>query len=389
MTTFGRTLTGLAVMVLLIVMTSCNEETQPVSSGDAAPTKTMFIEVDKGVIQEVTVPQSMEKSTAATVYPGLSCLKIAYDMSHDNGRQGMGRPTSPTGIYTTLFGDYVARGATITEIFTFNLATLQMYDVLWLEEDWFAVLTAAEMADLQAFVMAGGGVLISGDEWTNPEPFSAFGFGYTGGSSSGTTSNIGTHVVTTGVNTITLAGSQNGLTIPLAARPLVNETTGAYPYVAIMKYGMGKIAVVTDELFINLVIGSTDNRVLGNNLMTWLNIVHVPIDIHPGGFPNSINCKNPNVGIPVAILSNPNFDATMIDHTTVVFEGATETHVNKKTNVPVRHEEDVNYDGRMDLVFHFRYGDTNLDCNSIKGYLYGMYYCGRPVHGWDSVNMVP
>jgi len=30
-----------------------------------------------------------------------------------------------------------------------------------------------------------------------------------------------------------------------------------------------------------------------------------------------------------------------------------------------RHEEDVNGDGLLDLVFHFRFGDTGFSCNDI------------------------
>ncbi len=50
-------------------------------------------------------------------------------------------------------------------------------------------------------------------------------------------------------------------------------------------------------------------------------ILMVDIDIKPGGDPNSINLNSRGV-IPVAILSTETFDATTLDPSTIVFEGA-------------------------------------------------------------------
>jgi hypothetical protein len=98
-------------------------------------------------------------------------------------------------------------------------------------------------------------------------------------------------------------------------------------------------------------------------------VLWVDIDIKAGSDPNSINCTNDRGVIPVAILTTADFDATAVDHTTVMFEGAAETHVDKKTGLPRRHEEDVDSDGDRDLVFHFRYGNTGFDCSSTEGVL--------------------
>ncbi|NIM48758.1 MAG: hypothetical protein GTN78_10340, partial [Gemmatimonadales bacterium] len=86
--------------------------------------------------------------------------------------------------------------------------------------------------------------------------------------------------------------------------------------------------------------------------------IEVDIDIKPGSDPNSINCNNENGVVTVAILTTEDFDALTVDHATVTFEGASETHVDKKTGEPRRHEEDVDGDGDTDLVLHFRFGDT-------------------------------
>ncbi len=104
--------------------------------------------------------------------------------------------------------------------------------------------------------------------------------------------------------------------------------------------------------------------------------------------PNSINCQNAKEVIAVAILTTDALDAQMVDHTTVTFEGATEIHVDKKTGQPVRHVEDVDGDGDMDLVFHVRLGDTRLTCGSAEARLVGMTFEGKPTTGTDYVRMV-
>ncbi len=64
------------------------------------------------------------------------------------------------------------------------------------------------------------------------------------------------------------------------------------------------------------------------------------------------------------------------------------THVNKKSGELRRHEEDVDGDGDTDLVFHFRLGDTNLDCDSEEGTLEGEAFDGQAIQGTDAVRMI-
>ncbi len=72
--------------------------------------------------------------------------------------------------------------------------------------------------------------------------------------------------------------------------------------------------------------------------------------------------KKPNRGvIPVHLLSTADFDATAVDHTSVRFGEATETHT-KKDGTPKRHVADVNGDGLKDLVLHFRANEVGLEC---------------------------
>ncbi len=117
-------------------------------------------------------------------------------------------------------------------------------------------------------------------------------------------------------------------------------------------------------------------------------VIPVEIDIKPGSWPNSFNCRNDNGVIAVAILTTNDFDALMVDQTTVSFEGAFETHADKRTGEPRRHEEDVDMDGNVDLVFHFRSGATALTCSSTEGALEGETFDGRRIHGADEVRNV-
>ena len=122
---------------------------------------------------------------------------------------------------------------------------------------------------------------------------------------------------------------------------------------------------------------------------TLIASIPVDIDIKPGSDPNSILCTNEKGVIATAILTTDDFDATTVDHTTVTFEGASETHVNKKNGEPRRHEEDVDKDGDIDLVFHFRFGDTDLTCGITEGTLKGETFDGQLIQGTDSVNQIP
>jgi hypothetical protein len=112
------------------------------------------------------------------------------------------------------------------------------------------------------------------------------------------------------------------------------------------------------------------------------------IDIKPGSDPNSVNCQNINGVITVAIFTTPAFDARSVDHTTVSFEGAGDMHVDRITGQPIGHEEDVDRDGDIDLVFHFRLGSTYLTCESTGGLLQGYTYAGEWLTGADTVRMV-
>ena len=90
-------------------------------------------------------------------------------------------------------------------------------------------------------------------------------------------------------------------------------------------------------------------------------------------------CNNGNGVIPVALLTTDNFDALTVDHNTVRFGNAAETHQDKKTGEAQRHEEDFEGDGDLDLIFHFRAEETGYLCDSTQFTLTGQTYSGKPI----------
>ena len=113
----------------------------------------------------------------------------------------------------------------------------------------------------------------------------------------------------------------------------------------------------------------------------------VTIDIHPGSDPNSINLKSKGV-IPVAILTTEDFDATTVDCTTVTFEGASPVHDLSDPAVVAEHQQDVDGDGDIDYVFHFRTQETNIAVGQGSATLTAETYGGDPITGTDLVNIV-
>ena len=83
-------------------------------------------------------------------------------------------------------------------------------------------------------------------------------------------------------------------------------------------------------------------------------LVSPPVDVKPGEGIKTINLRSNGV-IPVAILGAADFDVMTIDGQSLAFgpDGASIAH--KKV-----HYEDVNTDGIMDLLAHFRTQETGI-----------------------------
>ena len=106
--------------------------------------------------------------------------------------------------------------------------------------------------------------------------------------------------------------------------------------------------------------------------------IQVEIDIKPGNDQNSINLKSKGV-VPVAILTTNDFDASAVDPTTVEFAGVE----------PIRWTMcDVDGDLDLDMLFHFKTEDLDIDADSIEAMLTGATLDETPIEGTDSVKIV-
>jgi hypothetical protein len=128
------------------------------------------------------------------------------------------------------------------------------------------------------------------------------------------------------------------------------------------------------------------------NWLTRIGAFRVPecplpvlIDIKPGSFPNSINLKNRGV-IPVAILSTAEFDATTVNPSTVCFGDADAPAQRDCTEAHGKgHLQDVNADGRLDMVLHYETRETGIDAGDTEACLTGATIDGQAIEGCDSV----
>lgn len=111
--------------------------------------------------------------------------------------------------------------------------------------------------------------------------------------------------------------------------------------------------------------------------------IPVKIDIKPGSSDNSINSGS-NGKIPVAILSNPTFNASTIINTNSLTFG----HTGNESSLSKCSKEDVNGDGIPDLICHFNTQQTGILTSDIQGILNGKTTSGTPVIGNDSIHIV-
>ena len=111
------------------------------------------------------------------------------------------------------------------------------------------------------------------------------------------------------------------------------------------------------------------------NGIDWAETAPVVTEIHIDVL-STVNPRARGV-IPVAILTTPSFDATTVDVSAVRFGPgeASETH-------GVGHPSDVDGDGDVDLVLHFRTQDAAIPCGSTTATL-----TGAGITGADSIQM--
>lgn len=118
-------------------------------------------------------------------------------------------------------------------------------------------------------------------------------------------------------------------------------------------------------------------------IASGIQVIAVPVDVHPGTGANDINVRAKGV-VPVAILSTDSFDApTAVDVSTIQF-GPNGAPVARDRG----HIEDVNGDGRLDLVFQFDTQATGIACGDTVVSLWGQTVSGVLIQGIDSIHTV-
>ncbi len=117
-----------------------------------------------------------------------------------------------------------------------------------------------------------------------------------------------------------------------------------------------------------------------------------PFDIKPFSDPNSINPTSTGM-IPVAILGSDTFDVADVDETTLAFgpAGAAPDHSR------LSHLEDVNDDGFIDLISHYRIRETGIAFGETEACVTGeatrlipgtAVFLREPFEGCDDIRTV-
>ena len=119
----------------------------------------------------------------------------------------------------------------------------------------------------------------------------------------------------------------------------------------------------------------------------------VSIDIKPGDPNNTINL-NSRATIQVAILSAAEFDALTVDPASLTLAppgaGQAGAHVvTTGRGTPITLLRDVDRDGRLDLVVHFRLEELQLTPGDTEAVLRGATFSGQRIRGADSIRVLP
>jgi hypothetical protein len=113
-------------------------------------------------------------------------------------------------------------------------------------------------------------------------------------------------------------------------------------------------------------------------------VLEVRIDIRPGGPTDPLNPESRGV-VPVALLGSDQFAVAEVDAMTLRFGPGEARPVHRRDG----HFADVNRDGIVDLVSHYRVRDAGINPGDATGCLRGETRDQRPFEGCDDVRVLP
>lgn len=110
----------------------------------------------------------------------------------------------------------------------------------------------------------------------------------------------------------------------------------------------------------------------------------VEIDVKPGSRRSPINPESGGV-VPVAILGSAGFDVSDVDTATLTFGPGKAPPLHRRDE----HFRDVNRDGYLDLVSHYRTQETGIEATDEEACVLGESYDGTSFQGCDTIRTVP
>jgi uncharacterized repeat protein (TIGR01451 family) len=127
-----------------------------------------------------------------------------------------------------------------------------------------------------------------------------------------------------------------------------------------------------------------DDPDLTNNSAVAVVEVSAVVDILPGSERNPVRVGRKDV-LPVAILGTETFDVRHVDQASLRFGPGGAVPVHKV----LAHLEDVDRDGIVDLLSHYRGDEAGLTDSTIEACVQATFTDGRAFRGCDRVTSVP
>ena len=134
-----------------------------------------------------------------------------------------------------------------------------------------------------------------------------------------------------------------------------------------------------NNLFLSLSMSVGFSSFSGGGIGVFSAVREIDIDLKPGNDANTISVKGRG-RISVVILTTADFDASTVDVDSLRF-GATGSEASAERSA----FDDVDGDGDLDLVLHFRTHETNIACGAEVALLRGTTLTGELIGRWDTI----